>query len=112
MVINDVNPAVMARNLLLLAILNGEGDSKMNADIALHFWYSIFLPTEYATRLPWFLTPVVDQIKETRRFDFVAHNDSRICGDLGKDAFTQFIQYLRAPWFDSIKISAEFEGAM
>lgn len=49
--LNDVSPFVSARNLLLLLVLGGEGNPTTNADIALHLWYSTFLPVEYATRL-------------------------------------------------------------
>ncbi|KAJ2921112.1 hypothetical protein H1R20_g15980, partial [Candolleomyces eurysporus] len=45
--INDGNPYVFCRNLVLLLILACVPDEKLAADVALHFWYSVFIPTQY-----------------------------------------------------------------
>ncbi|RXW25332.1 hypothetical protein EST38_g534 [Candolleomyces aberdarensis] len=45
--INDANPYVFCRNLVLLLILACVPDEKLAADVALHFWYSVFMPTQY-----------------------------------------------------------------
>lgn len=46
-VINDKNPAVTSRNLVLLLILGTLPDEDTAVDAALHFWYSAFMPAEY-----------------------------------------------------------------
>ncbi|RXW19088.1 hypothetical protein EST38_g6766 [Candolleomyces aberdarensis] len=54
--INDANPYVFCRNLALLLILACVPDEKLAADIALHFWYSVFMPAEYRLRVLWRIT--------------------------------------------------------
>jgi Domain of unknown function (DUF4470) len=45
--INDLLPPTVCRNIHLLLILGTISDKAMAADIALHFWYSVFMPVEY-----------------------------------------------------------------
>ena len=45
--LNDREPMVVARNIVLLGILGNFND--IAGDIALHFWYSAFIPMEYNT---------------------------------------------------------------
>jgi hypothetical protein len=45
--INDVAPFVTIRNILLLSLLRKIPDARKAADVALHVWYSAFLPPEY-----------------------------------------------------------------
>ncbi|RXW14219.1 hypothetical protein EST38_g11634 [Candolleomyces aberdarensis] len=54
--INDGNGYVFCRNLVLLLILGCVPDENLAADIALHFWYSVFFPAEYRTRICWLVT--------------------------------------------------------
>ena len=49
--LNDLNPHVVSRNIALLLILGTIPDEVIAADIALHFWYSVFLPMEYRLRI-------------------------------------------------------------
>jgi hypothetical protein len=44
--LNDHNYPIVLRNILLLSLL-GTGDSAKAADVALHVWYSAFIPMEY-----------------------------------------------------------------
>lgn len=50
-VLNDINPHIVSRNIALLLILGTIPDEVVAADIALHFWYSVFLPMEYRLRI-------------------------------------------------------------
>jgi hypothetical protein len=49
--INDGNPFVFCRNIVLLLILGCVPDEKLAADMALHFWYSVFIPAGYRLRI-------------------------------------------------------------
>jgi hypothetical protein len=49
--LNDLNPHVVSRNIALLLILGTIPDEVIAADIALHFWYSVFMPMEYRLRI-------------------------------------------------------------
>ena len=48
-VMNDLDASVTLRNILLLQILGTVHDKRKAIDIALHFWYSAFMPAEYRT---------------------------------------------------------------
>lgn len=45
--LNDLEPSVSSRNLILLMLLGNIQDEAVAADMALHFWYSVFVPTRY-----------------------------------------------------------------
>ncbi|KAG8216800.1 hypothetical protein J3R82DRAFT_7049 [Butyriboletus roseoflavus] len=49
--LNDLNPYVVSRNIALLLILGTIPDEIIAADMALHFWYSVFMPMEYRLRI-------------------------------------------------------------
>ena len=49
--LNDFNPVVFNRNLLILLILLLVEDECLAVDIALHFWYSVFIPIEYQMQI-------------------------------------------------------------
>lgn len=55
--LNDANPFVFCRNLILLLILGGVPDENLAADVALHFWYSVFMPAEYRLQILRRVTP-------------------------------------------------------
>jgi hypothetical protein len=45
--INDITPFVTIRNILLLSLLGKIPNTRKAADVALHVWYSAFVPPEY-----------------------------------------------------------------
>lgn len=45
--LNDHDQFVTLRNILILQMLGTIEDKKTAADIALHFWYSAFVPEDY-----------------------------------------------------------------
>ncbi|KAF9533232.1 hypothetical protein CPB83DRAFT_538125 [Crepidotus variabilis] len=49
--VNDYNLPIVCRNIILLLILANVPDEMEAADIALHFWYSVFMPMSYRIRL-------------------------------------------------------------
>lgn len=49
--INDGTLRVICRNILLLIILGTISDEIMAAEVALHFWYSAFIPSEYISQI-------------------------------------------------------------
>ena len=48
LVLNDFSPFLAGRNFLLLLLLGTMPDADMSAELALHLWYSAFLP-EYSS---------------------------------------------------------------
>lgn len=59
MVINDLTLPVVCRNIILLLILGTIPDEVFAAEIALHFWYSAFLPFEYRLRISTILNSML-----------------------------------------------------
>jgi hypothetical protein len=57
--INDLNPYVTGRNVVLLLILGTLADEDMAVDVALHFWYSTFFPAEYNIKISSSIIPVL-----------------------------------------------------
>ncbi|KAF8137397.1 hypothetical protein EV363DRAFT_661527 [Boletus edulis] len=49
--LNDTSKTVVSRNIVLLLILGMMANETVAADIALHFWYSVFLPEECRLRI-------------------------------------------------------------
>lgn len=47
--INDPNPLVACRNLTILLVLGSYPDEDAAVDLALHHWFSAFLPSDYHT---------------------------------------------------------------
>jgi hypothetical protein len=45
--LNDFSPHVVVRNIILLLCLGNIVDEATAVDVALHFWYSAFMPIEY-----------------------------------------------------------------
>jgi len=62
--VNDFNPVIFCRNVLLLLILGSLPDETMAADIALHFWYSVFMPSEYHSQLSMVLISFLQQMRD------------------------------------------------
>ena len=62
--LNDINPSIVCRNILLLLILGNIQDEVIAADIALHFWYSAFMPMEYRFQISAVLSKFLQQTKE------------------------------------------------
>ncbi|KIM26482.1 hypothetical protein M408DRAFT_25436 [Serendipita vermifera MAFF 305830] len=50
-VMNDLQPRVTFRNLLILSVILEIEDKFLAADIALHLWYSAFMPAEYEVQM-------------------------------------------------------------
>lgn len=73
--LSDPEPMVVMRNLVLLMILGNIGDSAQAAELALHLWYSAFLPQTFEPNICWAIVHLVDHI----------HNGS-ISLDLGKNS--------------------------
>ncbi|THV03786.1 hypothetical protein K435DRAFT_962274 [Dendrothele bispora CBS 962.96] len=51
LIINDYDPMVVCRNLLILAILGSIPDVDDATEHALHVWYSVFLPETWMTKV-------------------------------------------------------------
>ncbi|KAF9239785.1 hypothetical protein BU15DRAFT_74324 [Melanogaster broomeanus] len=59
--LNDISRPNVSRNIVLLLLLGSSPNDVVAADMALHFWYSVFLPEEYRLRILAILASVLQQ---------------------------------------------------
>jgi hypothetical protein len=60
--LNDREPIIVVRNILLIMILSTIKDSRQAAEIALHFWYSAFAPAGHKIVLGNILLQIAENI--------------------------------------------------
>ncbi|OAX31589.1 hypothetical protein K503DRAFT_777457, partial [Rhizopogon vinicolor AM-OR11-026] len=75
--INDATLPVVARNMAILLILGTVSDETMAADIALHFWYSVFIPAEYGNNILAIVTSAL--LRETQEPQPLGPRSSMSC---------------------------------
>ncbi|PPQ79343.1 hypothetical protein CVT26_007458 [Gymnopilus dilepis] len=59
--VNDGTMHVVCRNLVLLLIIGNISDEVLAADMALHFWYSTFMPSEYRLQISLLLGKFLEE---------------------------------------------------
>ncbi|KDR66055.1 hypothetical protein GALMADRAFT_232756 [Galerina marginata CBS 339.88] len=62
--LNDLNLAIVCRNIVLLLVLGSIRPEAVAADIALHFWYSAFMPMEYRPQLSALISKFILKTEE------------------------------------------------
>lgn len=60
--INDRTLPIVCRNIILLLIFGTISDEVLAADIALHFWYSAFIPAEHHVRISAIISSLLQDI--------------------------------------------------
>jgi hypothetical protein len=100
-VLNDITPPVTLRNLLLLSILAQGHDIKQAADVALHAWYSAFVPGEYHVQILSHAVKFIQTCESDSTFSMQLGNRVSLKGALSKNdllllASTMMSQYTTA----------------
>lgn len=80
--INDIDGSITTRDLLLLQILCEVKDRALATDIALHFWYSSYLPTEYLHRIQLLGLKGIDLDNPINYCRFLTQSGSKITCEL------------------------------
>ena len=88
-----MNPTVICRNIVLLLILGTISDEVIAADVALHFWYSAFIPAEYLLRISIALVSFIQY--ESRIFPLGPH--STLSGWLSMQAKQCLSHFVSSP---------------
>jgi hypothetical protein len=60
--LNDREPLIVIRNILLLIILGTIEDSAQAAEVALHFWYSAFVPILHRSIVTRIIMKLVERV--------------------------------------------------
>lgn len=95
-VLNDHNPMVVCRNLMILSILGIISDVEEAAEHALHLWYSVFQPISYQTRI---LPHICESDVFTKLNEMSAHltPSTTLCTTLSSATVQFFLYQLRSP---------------
>lgn len=80
MLLNDHNPYIVLRNLLLLLILGKYADQHSVVDVALHFWYSTFVPVHYELPVQDAIIRFTKQLGTGGKFSCHVSSTSRMTG--------------------------------
>lgn len=103
--LNDISLHVACRNITLLTILGTIDDEVMAADIALHFWYSAFLPSEYSFQIKGKLMALLKQMGEDKSSSSPLGPHSTLTIGLSKEAiasyFSNYFSTTSVPQFQS-----------
>lgn len=88
-VLNDREPYIVIRNVILLLILSSNLDPTIAANIALHCWYSAFIPAEYLAAILAIITHFSAQgIHEDSSFAWSLGPEATMSGQVEKTVFT------------------------
>ncbi|KAK0224510.1 hypothetical protein EDD85DRAFT_243310 [Armillaria nabsnona] len=95
-VLNDHNPMVVCRNLMILSILGIISDVEEGAEHALHLWYSVFQPMSYQRRI---LPHICESDTLTNLSGTPAHltPSTTMYTTLSSDTVKFFLYQLRSP---------------
>lgn len=85
-VINDREPIITVRNLSLLMLLRDRGHPLQAADLALHLWYSAFVPGDHHMQLLALVTELTTSLKSQLK---AGHGDLNLDFSLGTNARLQ-----------------------
>jgi hypothetical protein len=77
--LNDHTPHVVLRNMLLLSILGRTENRAKAVDVALHTWYSAFIPSEYHVHVTSHAAELIESCQEDSSFttDLGAHSSMK-----------------------------------
>lgn len=109
--INDHSREIVARNIILILILATIPDENLAADIALHFWYSAWMPREYKERIEVLIAQflhdwcLVDDLSST--LSFGAHGCLHCHDVLG---LIRYLRHIVMPTDDPDELRAEYDS--
>lgn len=92
--LNDFNPFIFCRNIVLLLILGNVSDETIAADMALHFWYSAFIPVEYRLQLSAILLPFLQSFLQQDQPTTILGSRSKLSTTFSKDVAMIFSHFI------------------
>lgn len=98
MIVNDRQPIVTIRNILLLNLLGLIPDSERAAEIALHYWYSAFVPMASNLQMQMIMTDFIEKLGRNLAFSSPLGSRSTISGVLQPNIIRELIAMLQSQY--------------
>lgn len=100
--LNDREPVIVLRNIVLLILLgtiSGSSDNKQAAELALHYWYSAFVPAAYNLQMKMIMSAFCEKVgADDGAFSYSLGARSSISGELEPIAKAMLVQMLVAQY--------------
>jgi Domain of unknown function (DUF4470) len=114
-VLNDNCLPVCCRNLTLLLILSNLSSNASTIDVALHFWFSVFLPEEYTGHLRDVLDKFIDAATSSQEpFQLTSTSTLTVAPDISGPVGSKIVEalkpYQQAPAFTFDDALQELHG--
>ena len=90
-VLNDRDPQVTYRNIVLLKILGSNTDEKLAAELALQLWYSVCIPAEYHAAVGYSGSQVFTSLEEGGYFKTSLGPNSEMSGRISQNVVERFV---------------------
>ncbi|CAL1708496.1 unnamed protein product [Somion occarium] len=107
-ILNDRDSHVTLRNILLLSLL-GLPDVNSAAELALHAWYSVFLPMEYAAQVSHAGFRALQDLKVDGSIHMQLSPTSTLAGQVSDDIRSHFLACLDDTSFGMGEAAREYE---
>jgi Domain of unknown function (DUF4470) len=96
--LNDREPFIVIRNIILLLLLGTVSEKVQAAELALHFWYSAFVPVQYHTQLQCVLLPFLTGLARDSSISLSLGSHSTMSGAITPRAISVFSAILQAQY--------------
>ncbi|KAK7685060.1 hypothetical protein QCA50_011897 [Cerrena zonata] len=108
-VMNDHDPQVTFRNLLLLMLLGSISDIKAAAELTLHLWYSVCLPTPYKLSATVLSTQLLESVENDGQFRQKFGRNSQLSGRVPQNVLRTFAAAMFNPEFHVGEAAQEYQ---
>ena len=98
-VLNDRERYIVVRNILLLLILGSTLDTTDAANVALHAWYSAFIPGEHLLEIQLLVTDLVTEVNgESGKFSRALGQGCKLSGEVNSDIFKLLVAMMTSEY--------------
>jgi len=94
--LNDREPIIVLRNIVLLQLLGSIPDHVRAAEIALHYWYSAFVPFEYSLQMQAAMRDLMEQMGRDMTLFSALGSRATLSGEVIPDVLAELISMIRS----------------
>ncbi|KDQ11254.1 hypothetical protein BOTBODRAFT_463500 [Botryobasidium botryosum FD-172 SS1] len=96
--LNDREPIIVLRNIVLLQLLGTIPDHTRAAEIALHYWYSAFVPFEYNLQMQTAMRELIEQMGKDMSLFSALGSRGTLSGEIVPEVLASLISMIKAPY--------------